>query len=127
MKENRITVVINKPLGEVFEFTTNPKNTHLWVPFISEEVSSEYPPKVGTIYKSCRENGIWSEMKVVEFKNNEEFVLSDLDEKLFVKYIYRNLDDNKTEMEYSDWMIDKNFKSPITKNVLDALKKVMEK
>lgn len=29
MKENKISVVINRSIEEVFEFTTNPKNTHL--------------------------------------------------------------------------------------------------
>ena len=46
MKENKITVIINKPIGEVFEFTTNPKNTHLWIPSIEEEIAEEYPPKI---------------------------------------------------------------------------------
>lgn len=126
MKVNKLSVIIDKHISEVFEFTTNPQNTHLWISFISKEVSNEYPPKIGTIYKSCRENGNWSEMKVVEFKEDKEFILSSLDERLFVKYVYHNLDDNKTKMEYSDWMIDKKFKSPITKNVLKNLKKVME-
>ncbi len=126
MRENKVTVIIDKPIDEVFEFTTNPKNTHLWVPFISEEISSEYPPKIGTIYRSCRENDSWSEMKVVEFDNNKKFVISDLDENLFVKYVYRELSENSTELEYSDWMIDKDFHSPITKDVLENLKKVME-
>jgi hypothetical protein len=126
MKENKLTIIINKPINEVFEFTTNPKNTHLRVPFISEEISSEYPPKIGTIYRSCRENDSWSEMKVVEFNNNKKFVISDLDENLFVKYVYHDLDENGTELEYSDWMIDKDFHSPITKDVLEDLKKVME-
>lgn len=35
MRENKITVVIDKPINKVFEFTTNPKNTHLWIPSIS--------------------------------------------------------------------------------------------
>ena len=126
MRENKITVIIDKPIDEVFEFTTNPKNTHLWIPFISKETSSEYPPKIGTIYKSCRENNSWSEMKVVEFENNKKFVISNFGENLFVKYIYRYLDKNKTELEYSDWMTDKDFDSPITKDVLKNLKKVME-
>lgn len=126
MKANKIIIIINKPIKEVFQFTTNPKNTHLWAHFISEEVSSEYPPKIGTIYKSRRENGNWSEMKVVGFKEDKEFVLSSLDEKLFVKYTYHNLDNNKTKIEYSDWMIGKKFKSPVTKDVLGNLKKVME-
>jgi uncharacterized protein YndB with AHSA1/START domain len=127
MSENKITVVINKPINEVFEFTTNPKNTHLWVPFISEEISNEYPPKIGTIYRSCRENDSWSEMKVVEFDNNKKFVISDLDENLFVKYVYHDLNENSTKLEYSDWMIDKDFHSPITKDVLEDLKKIMER
>ena len=127
MKKNKIRIIINKPISEVFLFSTNPQNTHLWVPFISKEVCSEYPPKIGSIYRSRRENGSWSEMKVMEFKKDEEFILSDLDEKLFVKYTYRKLDDSKTEMQYSDWMIDKKFLSPITKDVLGDLKKVMER
>ncbi len=126
MRENKITVVINKSIDEVFEFTTNPQNTHLWVPFISEETSSEYPPKIGTIYRSCRENDSWSEMKVVEFENNKKFIISDLDENLFVKYIYRDLEKNITELEYSDWIINKDFDSPMTKDVLKDLKKIME-
>ena len=126
MKENKHTIIINKPIHEVFEFTTNPQNTHLWVPFISKETSSEYPPKIGTIYRSCRENDSWSEMKVVEFENNKKFIMSDLDENLFVKYIYRDLDENSTELEYSDRMIDKEFHSPLTKDVLEDLKKIME-
>ena len=127
MRENKITVIIDKPIDEVFEFTTNPQNTDLWVPFISKETSSEYPPQIGTIYKSCRENNSWSEMKVVEFENNKKFVISDFDENLFVKYFYRYLDKNKTELEYSDWMTDKDFDSPITKDVLKNLKKIMER
>ena len=39
MNQNQLVIVINKPLSEVFEFTTNPKYTHLWVPFIDEEVT----------------------------------------------------------------------------------------
>ncbi|MEI7563640.1 MAG: hypothetical protein WCJ39_08670 [bacterium] len=52
MKENKLTIIINKPINEVFEFSTNPKNTHLWVDSIKEEITNEYPPKMGTIYKN---------------------------------------------------------------------------
>ncbi len=126
MRGNKIAVVINKPIDEVFEFTINSQNTHLWVPFISEETSSEYPPKIGTIYRSCRENGSWSEMKVVEFENNKKFVISNFDGNFFVKYEYRDLGEGRTELEYSDRMIDKDFDSPITIDVLEDLKKVIE-
>jgi len=52
MKENIISIIINKSIHEVFEFSTNPQNTHLWVDSIKEEMTNEYPPKLGTIYKN---------------------------------------------------------------------------
>ena len=52
MKENKISVVINKPIHEVFEFTTNPSNTHLWIASIIEEVADQFPPQIGTQYKN---------------------------------------------------------------------------
>ena len=48
MKQNKIIVIINRPIEEVFEFTTNSKNTHLWIPSIEEEIAEEYPPKINT-------------------------------------------------------------------------------
>jgi len=125
MQKNTISIIINKPINEVFEFTTNPKNTHLWVSFISEEVASEYPPKINTIYKS-RRGKKWSKMKVVKFDKNKIFTLSSLDEKLFVKYKYYKLNNNKTRLEYCDWLVGGDFKSPITENILKNLKKIME-
>ena len=121
-----ISIVIDKSLEEVFEFTTNPKNTHLWVSFISQEFSNEYPPKVGTIYESYRDNSNHTKMQVAEFKQDELFVLTNMQETLFVKYTYKALNDNKTELTYSDWMTDRTFDSPIQLDILRKLKKVME-
>jgi len=52
--------------------------------------------------------------------------LSDLDENYFVKYTYRKLDNNKTEMEYFEWMINGELSKPFTEDILENLKKVME-
>jgi len=127
MRENKIIVVIDKPIDKVFEFTTNPQNTHLWIPSISEEVAEEYPPKINTRYKNRGENTNWDEYKVVDFQKNEVFILSDLDENYFVKYTYRKLDDNKTEMEYFEWMTNGELSKPFTEDILGNLKKVIEK
>jgi len=43
MKENKIKVIINKSIKEVFEFTINPKNTPSWILSIKEEVAVGYP------------------------------------------------------------------------------------
>ena len=126
MKENKITVIIDKPIYEVFEFTTNPHNTHLWVPSISEEVADDYPPQINTKYRNRGEDGNWSEYKVVDFQKDKVFTLSDLEENYFVKYTYSKLNDNQTEMEYFEWMTDGELSSPFTEDILENLKKVME-
>ena len=125
MRENKITVVIDKPIDKVFEFTTNPQNTHLWIPSILVEVSDEYPPKINTRYKNRGESDNWDEYKVVDIKKNEVFILSDLDENYFVKYTYRKLDDNKTEMEYFEWMTNGELSKPFTESILGNLKKII--
>ncbi len=125
MRENKITVVIDKPIDKVFEFTTNPQNTHLWIPSISVEVADEYPPKINTRYKNRGDSDYWDEYKVVDIKKNEVFILSDLDENYFVKYTYRKLDDNKTEMEYYEWMTNGELSKPFTESVLGNLKKII--
>ena len=125
MRENKITVVIDKPIDKVFEFTTNPQNTHLWVPSISVEVADEYPPKINTRYKNRGDSDDWNEYKVVDIKTNEVFILSDLDENYFVKYTYRKLDDNKTEMEYFEWMTSGELSKPFTESILGNLKKII--
>jgi uncharacterized protein YndB with AHSA1/START domain len=127
MKENKIAIIINKPIDAVFEFTTNPQSTHLWIPSITEEVAEEYPPKINTRYKNRGENSDWNEYKVVDFQKNKSFVLSGLDENYFVKYTYRKLDDNKTEMEYFEWITEGELEKPFTKDILENLKKVIEK
>lgn len=126
MQENKITIILDKPIDKVFEFTTNPQNTHLWSPSISEEVADEYPPKINTRYRNRGESNNWDEYKVVEIKKNEVFILADLEENYFVKYTYRKLADNKTEMEYFEWMTKGELSNPYTKDILGNLEKVMK-
>jgi uncharacterized protein YndB with AHSA1/START domain len=90
MKKNKVSVVINKPVSEVFEFTTNLQKTHLWVPSVKEEIAEEYPPKVGTIYKNRDDNNEWRVFKVVEFKPNESFIMTEGKGNFSVKYTYKN-------------------------------------
>jgi uncharacterized protein YndB with AHSA1/START domain len=127
MKENKITIIINKPIEKVFEFTTNPKNTHRWIPQIEEEIAEEYPPKVGTIYKN-RGSGIdWNQYKVLEFEKNRIFTLTDLKGNYSVKYTYKKIGKNGTEMAYFEWVNEGELENPFTKEILQKLKEVMEK
>ena len=126
MQENQITIIINKPIEEVFEFTTNPKNTHLWIPSIEEEIAEKYPPKIGTQYKNKGNDSDWDFYKVVEFQENRIFTLTDLNKNYSVKYTYRKLSDNRTEMEYFEWMKNGELSNPFTKDIIQKLKSVME-
>ncbi len=126
MQENKITIRINKPIEEVFEFTINPKNTHLWILSIIEEVAEEYPPKIGTKYKNRGNESDWNFYKVVEFQNNKIFTLSDLEDNYHVKYTYYKIKDNQTEMEYFEWMGNGELSNPFTDDRIQKLKWVME-
>ena len=127
MKENNIIIIIDKPVKDVFEFTTNPKNTPFWIDSISEEVAEEYPPRIGTVYKNRSEGSVWSFYKVTEFKKDAVFMLSDLEGNYFVRYTYTPLDKNRTKMGYFEWVEKGELEKPFTHEILQKLKKVIEK
>ncbi|MEN7982103.1 MAG: hypothetical protein ABFQ65_01505 [Nanoarchaeota archaeon] len=126
MNENKLVIVIKKPIQEVFEFTTNPKNTHLWIPSIDEEIAEEYPPKIGTTYKNRRTNSNWNEYKVVEFEPNKLFTLTEKDDNYSVKYIYRKIDDTTTKLIYFELVKDGELEQPFTQEIFNGLKQIME-
>src|SRR3989344_2897027 len=119
MKENKITIIINKSIDEVFEFTINPKNTPLWIESIAEEVSDEYPPKINTKYKNRGKDSDWNVYKVVEFKRNKIFTLTELDGNYSVKYTYNGLGENKTEITYFEWVKKGEIQNPFTQKIID--------
>ena len=127
MKENRIIVTINRPITDVFEFTTNPKYTHLWFSSIKEEVAEEYPPKINTKYKNRGKGQDWNVYKVINFQINQSFELSDLNDNFSVKYTYKSLEDNKTEMEYFESIKNGELKELTTDSVFLNLKQLLEK
>jgi hypothetical protein len=126
MKENKISIVIYKPVQEVFDFTTNPKSTHLWIETMQEEISDAYPPEVGTIYKNTSNGLDWDFYEVIELEKNKIFTLSDLEDNYHVRYSYKSLDENTTELEYFEWMAQGDLSNPFKQNVLEKLKLVME-
>ncbi|MFH0978414.1 MAG: hypothetical protein V1837_03875 [Candidatus Woesearchaeota archaeon] len=127
MNENKIVIVINKSIKEVFEFTTNPKNTHLWIPQIKEELSDKYPPEIHTIYKNRGSSGKWNYYTVIEFDKDKIFTLKSSDYNYFVRYTYEKLSETKTEMEYFEWVKEGKIKNPFTQEILQGLKEIMEK
>ena len=61
MKDNKLTVKIDKPSAGVFAYYTNPKNTPLWWDAVAVEETSEWPIKKGTTYRSHSGDEKWSD------------------------------------------------------------------
>jgi len=126
MKSKSYTVVINKPVHEVFMASLNPKNTPLWIDGMAEEQSSEFPPKPGTKYRNRGKTGGWSEYTITAFEQDKTFTLSRDDGSYHVKYTFRPLDSNQTNFEYSEWEDKGELKNPMPQEAIQKLKQLIE-
>ena len=126
MKDLKLTIRINKPIEEVFEFTTNPKNTSTWVDGVVKEESETFPPQVGTKYTNWDTEGNGSEYRVTQYDPPKIFQLDALHEDYKVRYTYTPISENETELEYYEWSEAGELHAPFTQEILDKLKEVME-
>jgi hypothetical protein len=127
MRDNKLAIIINKPVEEVFSYTLNPKNTHVWIDFIDEEVTSAWPPKIGTTYRNrASGNERWSHYKLTQLEANKTFTLEDTKGNYHVKYSFKPLKDDSTEFEYHEWTVHTDLESLFPKKHLEKLKSILE-
>jgi hypothetical protein len=126
MKETRIKINIKKPINEVFEFITNPANTPKWIPGIKEETSTEYPPKINTIYKNTEFSGGGNEYVVSTYEYPNIFQIDAINFDYKLKYTCHKISENETEFEYHEWSESGNLHSNEMQSILENLKKVLE-
>ena len=127
MKTHRLTIRINRPADEVFEFVTNPANTPKWIDFISQEETNEWPPKLGTIYKNQDRAGEWRDLEMTAFERDKMFVMSNHKTGYHVRYTLTQLGDGSTEIEYYEWMDNGELDEPFSLEPLEKLKSILEK
>lgn len=128
MKENTLEIVIHKPIKEVFNFTTDPRNTPEWIDSIKEENTNEWPPKIGTFYKNRNSTGPWATYKITKYKEGKEFELVKEDGSTYhVNYTYFTLPKGNTKLVYHEWVTQGTIDGPFTQDVLQKLKLIMEK
>lgn len=110
----------------MFAYVIDPRNTPSWLDFVVKEETSEWPVRVGTIYRNQNKAGEWSEYRMTTFVPDQMFVLSKLDGSYSVQYTLRPLSDNTTELEYVETVERGEIAAPFTPDVLRKLKTVLE-
>ncbi len=126
MKEAKYTILINKPVGVVFEFSTNPNNTPKWIDGIVEEKTSEWPIKLGTIYENKGKQGTWNKYKVSELEPNKLFALSREGGDYNVRYTFTPKGENACELEYFEWVNEGELDDTFSQETLEDLKTIIE-
>ena len=126
MKDKKLSIAINKPVSEVFEFTTNPENTPKWIDGILIEETNESPPMLGTIYKNKGQSGTWNEYEMTVFEKNKTFTLSRINGDYHVRYTFKPVDDNQCDFEYYEWVESGELDDTVSQDVLEKLKSVLE-
>src|SRR5947209_6068550 len=109
MKDNRLTIQINKPVHEVFMFTITPPNTTRWISFITDEKTNEWPIRIGTIYTTQNNKGEWFDLIVNAIKENEMVEWVSKDQNYHVRYAYKSIDKNTTKLMYYEWVDNGNI------------------
>lgn len=123
MKYNKLIITINKPLGQVFAFCITPPKAKLWVPNIVNETTNEWPVKVGTIYTEYKSNNSFFKIIVTDQKENEYIEWKTEDDNYHVRYEFRPIDQNTTELEYVETG---DVSEPFTQEILRELKEAIE-
>ncbi len=126
MKDLRLTIQINKPVHEVFSFTLNPANTPLWVSSIVKEEVNEQKTRLETVYRNVNQGGEWSEYEITEYKENELFTMSKKNGNYHVRYIFKPINENTTQLEYYEWVDEGDLEDPFTMDILEKLKNLLE-
>jgi len=126
VKDKRLKIIINQPSDVVFNFTLDPKNTPKWIDGIEQEITSEWPVKIGSTYRNQGSNGDWNEYELVDIEKDKTFTLSQKNGDYSVRYTFDSQKDNSTEFEYYEWVDTGELDDTVSQKTLEKLKEVIE-
>jgi hypothetical protein len=126
MQDNKLTIQINRPIHEVFNFTITPPNSTLWIPNVVEEKTNNWPIHNGTIFFLKDHNGDISEVCIKNIIINKMVEWISKDKNYHCRYKFKSIDKNSTELEYYEWVDNGILKEPFIKEILQKLKLVLE-
>jgi len=126
MKENKVSIQINRPASEVFDFTINPANTSKWIESIEKEETNEWPVKIGSVYRNVDAVGKWDEYTLAGLEKNKLFELASREGGYHVQYTYTSVSDQISMLEYFEWMDEGELENPFSQEALNNLKIVIE-
>lgn len=125
MKQNKLTIRVNKPVAEVFEFTLDPANTPRWIDSIVKE-EADASPGFNVRYKNYNQKGEANEYVITEFEPNKSFTMAMVGGDYKVRYTFTPISDNETEVEYFEWSENGELAEPFGQEALEKLKEVIE-
>lgn len=126
MQQNILSVEINKPVAEIFNFCLNPESTSLWVDSIVYEEIDTPAPQLGTHYKNKSKDGTWNEYEVVDFVPNKLFTFKQVNGPYSVRYDFDELSDDSSRLIYTEWVTEGELENPFDMIPLQKLKTIIE-
>ncbi len=127
MKKNTLSLIIERPVDEVFAYTTDPNNTPKWYDDIKEEKVDTSPIGLHTQYSNRGySDDTWSTLTVVEYHQDKTFTLKDNNSTYHVQYVYESIDDTKTRLTYTEWVENGELSNPFDQLSFNRLKGILE-
>ncbi len=127
MKDNKLTIRINKSVHEVYLFTITPPNSIRWIDDVIGEETNEWPVRIGTVYELQNNKGENTEVVVENLKEDGFVEWISKNRNYHCRYTFKSINENITELEYYEWVDDGEIKEPFTLEILQKLKSVLEK
>ena len=127
MKRNKLTIIIDRQVADVFDFTINPDNTDLWADGIVREEVNKFPIEAGVAYSNINSKGKWSKYVVSKYKRDKLFELKKHGSSYKVRYEYESVSKDRTRLTYIEEVDSGQLEGPFTNKTMQKLKRCIER